>query len=157
MCVYVCLWANSFRGLWAQLHVCIKESSCWENANSWWNLPQVQQGQAVSSKRHFCLCCCPFLGKEENSLHWKCTLHCSRRPVACKVGCKGFLISAESQTATKTVNYRARWTRQKHENRTGICLLSLFHSQTYLLISSSVSPPHSDFYCLLRTTTTNFA
>lgn len=42
VCVSVCLWANSIVwdhvGLRALLHVCINESSSWENANSWWIL-----------------------------------------------------------------------------------------------------------------------
>lgn len=61
VCVYVCLWANSFSGPWAQFHVCIKRKlmlrKCQQLMKSSW----VQQGQAVTLKAHFYLCCCPFL------------------------------------------------------------------------------------------------
>lgn len=62
--------------------------------------------------------------------------------------------SAESQM----VKFRPKWSKRGEKMKTihESVFLSLFHSQTCLLISSSVSPLPA-FYCLLKTTTANFA
>lgn len=94
MCFYECFWANTIvwhGGLRAQLHVCIKESSCWENANSWWIFPQCSKVKQLlwehtspSAVVHF--------SEDQNEilkLNMSPKLNCFRHYGGHRVGCKG--------------------------------------------------------------------
>ncbi len=89
--------------------------------------------------------------------NWTCSLYLivpDTRGVTGWVA-KGFHISGITGSHQQLHLQWPKRTKQKNENKTWIYLLSLFHSQTYLLISSSVSPLPA-FYCLLKTAA-NFA
>lgn len=131
-----------------------KRSSHWENANSWWNPPRVQQGQAVFPRKKnnnkkpplLHLCYCPFFWGQKFTFKIKHlyfivadNLWLVRRVV------EGFNISGTANSHQR-LKHKARWTRQRNENTTWVFYLP----STATLTCLSPAWSRCSFYCRLK-------
>lgn len=142
MCVYLCLWANSIvwhGGLWAQLHVCIKEKFLLRKCQQLMNSSPVQQGQPFT---HISLCCCPFLWRSKSNFKAEHVIVPDIMGWVKGSIAKDFHISSIPDSHQQLHLLRAKWTKQKNENKTQIYVLSLFHRQTRTCLSPAL------FHCL---------
>lgn len=151
----LCLWANRFGGLWAQLHVCIKRGAHTEKMPTadeiFTECSKVKQFSLEKNKKNptktpLHLCCCPFLWGQKFTFKIKHlyfivadNLWLVRRVA------QGFNISATANSHQR-LKHKAEWTRQRNENTTWVFYLS----STATLTCLSPARSRCSFYCRLK-------
>lgn len=129
-----------------------KRSSHWENANSWWNLPRVQQGQAVFPRKkkkpkHSSTSVVVHFFEDKNSLSKSQHLYfivADNLWLVRRVA-EGFNISGTANSHQR-LKHKAEWTRQRNENTTWVFYLS----STATLTCLSPAQSRCSFYCRLK-------
>lgn len=123
-----------------------KRSSHWENANSWWNLPRVQQGQAVFPRKKTKNAPPPLLlsislrtKKFTFKIKHVYFIVMDNLWLVCRVA-EGFNISGTANSHQR-LKHKAEWTKRRNENTTWVFYLSSTATLTCLSPARCLDAP----------------